>query len=339
MSSLLSRLNAKDLGLATVLGATVAVSPFTPDDLLPSLLAGVVVGVGVLAWRAWHRPTAGTEAPSVPLSTVLPPRVVAVLLLWAAIFAPAMVWLYGRWTASIWINSHGIFIPLLCGYLAWTALREDPVDGERASAWGFAFLLPGLALVVLDAGIGSHYVAILGLLLTLPGLSLLLLGAERTRALAVPLTASLLMFPVPNVAASHLVLRRITAEGVHPLLHELGVAAYRENTVIYTAKNAFVVADACSGFSTLYAAVATAIILACYCTSHWRRVAVVLAAVPLALGANVARVLLLVLITDWAGPSILETPIHEASGVATFVVVLVGLFLIADRKAIGERLA
>ena len=31
------------------------------------------------------------------------------------------------------------------------------------------------------------------------------------------------------------------------------------------------VSDACSGFSTLYAAVAVSIILACYCRSNWRR--------------------------------------------------------------------
>jgi exosortase/archaeosortase family protein len=49
----------------------------------------------------------------------------------------------------------------------------------------------------------------------------------------------------------------------------------------------------------------------------------------LAVGANVVRVTALVLLTRWLGIGLLDTPVHEATGVATFVGVLVPLLLVA----------
>jgi len=340
MGMLLRRVGAKDLLIAALGGATVGVSPFTPNELAPSLVAGILTGGALLGYRIMSQVSpadaASTDAPPRE-SPLVPPSVAVAFALYLAVIGPTVMWVFELWTSSIWLNGHGIFIPWLCAYLGLAALRGDPDTSSDSSAWGFAFFVPGLLLIVADSGIGSGYLAVVGLLLTFPGLTLLLLGARRTQRLAVPLTASLLMFPVPNILASHLYLRQITAWGVHPFLEELGMAVYRENTVIHTAKYAFVVTDACSGFATLYASVATAAILACYCRTHSRRILVVLAAVPLALVANIVRVSLLVVITNWLGSDILETPVHEASGVATFVVVLFGLFTLAGQTQLKRE--
>jgi exosortase/archaeosortase family protein len=55
----------------------------------------------------------------------------------------------------------------------------------------------------------------------------------------------------------------------------------------------------------------------------------------LAIGANVVRVTILVLIGEHLGASLLDTALHEASGVATFLVVLVTLIFIAGRSNRG----
>jgi len=344
----LSRETLREIALAGVAGLVIAVSPLTPNEAGPSALAGLLTGAAVLGVRWFRRsrrseatPQDGADAsaeaaaPAAPFPWLL----CAAGLVYLGVFTLTFRWLYQSWTASIWINNHGIFVPFVVAYLIHGILKHDDDPEPDASPWGFAFLAFGLALAAADAAIRSGYLGVVGLVATFPGLSLLLLGRKRTRALLVPLAVSLLMIPIPNSVASHLYLRRATAAVVEPLLHFLGYPAFLEGTVIVMPDHTFVVSDACSGFSTLYAAVAVSIILACYCRSNWRRLLLLLLAAPLALASNIVRVLILVLLTNWFGRWVLDTAIHEASGVATYAVILFGMFAIADRRTLREELA
>ena len=341
----LRHISARELALAAGAGLVFAFSPLTSNSLLPSAVAGVLAGGLVLGIRLWRQTVAAgsdsalSEAPAAlagPGVRQISPSTWITLVLWTALVAPTCIWLYHTWTASVWINDHGIFVPVIVGYLAFVELRRDPhPESEESSPWGLAWLLAGASLILLDAGVGSRYLSALGVILTLPGLSLLLLGPRRTHLVRVPLVVSLLAIPIPNTVASELFLRIATASGVEPLLHGLGITAFRDATVIHMARNSFVVSNACSGFATLYASVSVAIILACYQRSHVRKLLLLLAAPPLALGANVLRVLLLVLMTTSWGNWVIQGPLHPASGVATFCVALGGLFLIARSGSSG----
>ena len=72
------------------------------------------------------------------------------------------------------------------------------------------------------------------------------------------------------------------------------------------------------------------------CKSPVRRVALIAAIIPLTLAANSVRVLLLVLLSMTVGIEVLETAMHEGSGVLTFIFVIGTLFLIAGRPQITE---
>jgi exosortase len=273
------------------------------------------------------------EQPSSPAPAlrVAPPIAIAGLL-WVALFATTWIWLYRNWTTSLWSNEHGIFIPFLVAYLTHRTLREDdrPAQAE-ASVWGLPLIALGGALAVLDLSIRSGYIATLGLLISLPGLSLTLLGARRTRALTVPLATSWLMLPIPRTLATDMQLRHITASGVEWLLDGVGYTVLREATVLRMPGRTFVVSDACSGFATLYAGVSVAFVLACMAPTHLRRGLLLLAAPLFAVVANVVRVLLLVILTYHHGNWFIDSFFHPASGVATFVIVLFGLLAIAGQ--------
>ena len=43
----------------------------------------------------------------------------AALIGFALVFGPTVVWLWHRWTISIWYNGHGMFVPLVVAYLAY----------------------------------------------------------------------------------------------------------------------------------------------------------------------------------------------------------------------------
>jgi exosortase len=235
-------------------------------------------------------------------------------------------------------NGHGLFMPFVAAYLVREQLRSDPVEGERASAAGFAFVIPGLAMLALDTGIRSELMAAVGLVVILPGLSLLLLGARRTRALGLPLLIAAMMLPVPAGAISqlHLVLRQITAVVVEQIVPLVGPPISRDGTLLQLPHSLVSVADACSGFGTLYASVATALILGHLVRTRRRRLTLLAACVPIALLTNWVRVSALVLLAHHVGPEVLQTRLHEGTGFAAFVVALVVLFAIAGREVLPD---
>jgi exosortase len=248
------------------------------------------------------------------------------------LYAPTIAWLVERWTISVWHNAHGFLIPPLVAYLVYRELKAFRHHPAAASAWGFAVLLPALSLQALDAGMHTQLLAAVSLVLALPGLALLFLGRERTKAILFPLAFLSLMLPIPLALTEriHLYLREIATVTTAWLLPWLGVSVYYEDTTLHMSNTSLLVGDACSGFSTLYAAVAMAALTAYWCPTPWRRAAVLLAAVPLAIAANVIRVTLLAFLTSWRGSDILSTAIHPLSGVLTFALALPVIFWLSQ---------
>ena len=244
------------------------------------------------------------------------------------LYAPTFRWLLARWTLSVWHNAHGMFVLPLAAWLAAIELkrcRPLPVEG---SAWGFLFLVPAMALQAVDAGLHTELLSAVSFLLALPGLSLLFLGAQRTRAIRFPLLFTWFALPIPLglTETLHLVLRQITAHSVAAVLPAIGFPVYLEGTTLQLARGAVEVADACSGFSTLYAALATACLTAYMAQTPFRRALPLIAAAPLALASNVLRVALLVWLVQWRGESILHTFLHPLSGLLTFALTLPLIF-------------
>ena len=84
--------------------------------------------------------------------------------------------------------------------------------------------------------------------------------------------------------------------------------------------------------ATLYAAVAVAMLTAYQAASPARRALVLLAAAPIAIAANILRVLLLVLLVAWRGGEILDTFVHPLSGIMTFALALPIIFWLGGEQ-------
>lgn len=255
-----------------------------------------------------------------------------VIMQLGVLYAPTLIWLWGRWTMSVWHNGHGILVAALVLYLVWGELKKLKVKPLSSNVWGFAILVPALLIHMLDTGIHSQLLAAVALILSLPGLSLLFLGAERTKAILFPLATLLLTLPIPLAftESMHLALRHIATQSVAWLLKLFGVPVFSTGTLLEVENGSLMVADACSGFSTLYAAVTIAILTAYFCNSVPRRILVLLIAAPLAIGVNIMRVLLLTLLVNWLGLDVLATSAHEISGLLTFMIALPIIFYLGQ---------
>jgi exosortase len=208
--------------------------------------------------------------------------VVAIQL--GVLFAPTLVWLWERWTLSVWHNGHGILIAVVVAYLVWEEFKKLKAEPRHSNPWGFFILIPALLLHMLDTGIHSQLLSAFALVLSLPGLSLLFFGTKRTMAILFPLVILFLTLPIPLVftESTHLLLRYIATDSVAWLLPFFGVPVFATGTLLEIPNGSLQVADACSGFSTLYATVTVAILTAYFCENRARKTLVLLIAIPLA---------------------------------------------------------
>jgi exosortase len=186
---------------------------------------------------------------------------------------------------------------------------------------------------MLDAGIHTHYIAGIGLVLSLPGLSLLILGKKRTKALTFVFVLGVFLVPLPAVVSRAFLLRDITAQAVAMIYRSLGFAVVMENKALYFSDLTFLIADACSGYALLTAGTAIALLLFYLTPSRIRGVLVILAVFPVALATNIARSATLIALTMVFGTGILHSPLHPGTGIAAFMVSAMGLGLIAGYPA------
>lgn len=240
------------------------------------------------------------------------------------VYAPTLMWLFDRWTRSVWSNVHGALVIPVLGYLAWSKLRRSVPLPPSASPIGFLLLGPALLLHAIDGGMHTQLLSAISMVLALPGLSLLFLGTERTRSILPLFPFLLFMLPIPLAVTEpiHLALRRIATLGSGSIVSALGIPVYTEGTTIHLARASLEVVNACSGFATLYASAAVAGVVAYLSRSPRRRLLVLVAAAPIAIGANIVRVALLSLLVVWWGSGILNTSLHTVSGIMTFALAL-----------------
>lgn len=252
------------------------------------------------------------------------------------LFIPTFIWLWQRWTMSVWQNGHGILVAGLVIYLIYTELRKLKALPKESNGWGFFILIPVLLLHMLDTGIHSQLLSGIALILSLPGFSLLFLGVTRTKAILFPLSILLLTLPIPLVFTQslHLLLRHIATQSVAFLLKLLGIPVFSTGTQLEVEGGSLMVADACSGFATLYAAMTIAILTAYFCSSVKRRILLLVIAAPLAVAVNIVRVLILALLVNGFGLDILATSAHEISGLLTFATALPIIFYLGQEPAV-----
>ncbi|MDP6978416.1 MAG: exosortase/archaeosortase family protein [Myxococcota bacterium] len=330
-----------DFGWFVLVTGLLAVSPITGAGRpLAAAVLGLVGGVGLLLIRLLLR---AIEPPRPRHYTFATPALSVWLLVVAvaALMAPTFGWLYVQYIESIWRNPHGLFVAFFAVLLIRHRLRADTDTRADASPWGFAFLAVGAALVVLDAGMRSHYAAVVGFLLIIPGLLLLLFGARRTRALAFPIAFCFFLMPVPDGMSDPLYLPTFSSEIGTSLVRAIGIPVTRVGTrIALDTGGGIEVTQNCSGLSAFYSGCALSFLCLGFTQPWWRRVGIVLAPYLFTAVANGIRIALLIWIgknygLDWK----FDTPLHGILGTLAYLAVMVGIWLLADKRRLREGLA
>ena len=226
-------------------------------------------------------------------------------------------------------TSHGFLVPLVAAVMAYRAGRGR-VPAESGSRWpGLPLLGAGSAAmllarwyeVALNPGyLGFVFLGGLGLLFAFWGLCWVVLGGARVRVLALPLLFLVFALPLPESLTTPvtLPLRRFATVAGAAVLRLAGVEVTREGNVIHLANGFLGVAEACSGIRSLWVFLAVSAALIGLMRLSWKRSAALIIAAPvLAVGANMARVIVSGFLMAWGRVEWVSGRLHETVGLVT----------------------
>ena len=212
----------------------------------------------------------------------------AVALLVVALFEATLRWLVLSWLGNPYY-SHGPLIVLVSGWLLWR--RRDALRGARAENIGLALAAMGVGVHLLALPLQMQVVSAAALVVVLVGLVWAFAGRSVVRAWAFPLAFLLLMIPLPGIERLSPTLEAFTAQYAAQAARWLGVAASNLGGQVSVGAQAFTVGAPCSGLRSLVALGTLALLLAYSVQGPaWARALLVVAALPIALAANLVRV-------------------------------------------------
>lgn len=254
----------------------------------------------------------------------------ATLLLLGVIGWPTLRWMAERFDSPGSFYSHGWLVPLASGWLIWQ--RRDALRRTRrqASWWGLTLLLPSLLLHALADRWHIGFVAGFALLGIVWGLVWTWWGAAVVRQLRFPLLFLLFMVPLPNILllATSFKMKLLAAQAAGLALTAVGIPAAQAGSTLHLPGLDIVVDDTCSGLRSLISLLALATFWLAFLppqAARWQRLTVVASAVPIALLANVVRIVVLSLIALWYGPQAAQGFLHIGSGLVVFGVAWLAL--------------
>ncbi len=263
-----------------------------------------------------------------PLTSLMPLLVLGALLL--VLYHRIALKLVRDWY-EIPDFSHGFLIPFFVAFLLWDK-RRDIAEAPRTPSWG------GITLVVL--GLSELLIGIFGadlflqrtsFVLLIAGLVWTLMGRPTLGAVKFPLLVLLLAIPLPTVVFNQITfpLQLLASRLASDLLPIAGVPVLQEGNVIQLPIMQLEVAEACSGIRSLMSLFTVAVIYGYFLErGTLRRTVLALAAVPIAVAANVVRIFGTGLCVQYWDPAKATGFFHEFSGWLMFLVSLFLLYLV-----------
>jgi exosortase len=227
--------------------------------------------------------------------------------------------------------SHGFFVPLFSAFLVWEKRRQLSSLPVKPVAWGFLVVAGSMAVLVVGILGAELFLSRASLVFLLAGLILTFGGRKWFGALLFPWLFLFLMIPIPAIIFNQITfpLQLLASRLASILLPLFQVPVLREGNVIQLPSMPLEVAEACSGIRSLLSLGTLAIIYGYFLESNtWRRIALAIAAVPIAVAANAFRVVGTGLAVQYWDPEKGLGFFHEFSGWVIFLVSVAMLFLV-----------
>jgi exosortase len=225
-----------------------------------------------------------------------------------------------------WSRESGVHEPLVIAtgaWLIWRDLQEfRPLLKRGAPGITAAILIPSLAIYIIGTGFDFLILEAAGLYGAGIACAYDLVGGAVLRRLWFPLFYLVFALPAPGWLLDQATapLKQLASAMSTQLLQMFGVPIVREGVTLFVAQYQLLVEDACAGMNAILGLTSLGLFYA-YLQhgASWRYcAALAVFIIPIALLANVVRVIILVLITWQFGNEAAQGYLHGAAGLVTF---------------------
>ena len=251
-------------------------------------------------------------------------------------------------------QSYILLVPAVCAALIY--LNRDRVFVNLAanqSGTRFLSLLPGAILIMLayflEPGSELRFASTaVGLILSWAAAFFICFGPEAVRLSTFELCMLVWIIPIPPDAIEWitLTLQKASTELVDVMFQMTRVPVLRNGFFFYLPGQAIEVAKECSGIrSTLSLLFLTLILAHESLNGTWRRIVLVLCALPIVVIKNGIRIVSLTLLAIYVDPSFLTGPLHHQGGIVFFLIGLailipiIGLLRRGDKPSVQTKAA
>ena len=227
--------------------------------------------------------------------------------------------------------SHGFIVPFIAGYFFWQNRKRIAEVTARPDIAGLLVVAAGVLAHILGRYIGELFTMRMSLLVVLAGVVLVVYGRAMLRAVLLPLGYLAFMVPLPYIVYDSVAfpLKMQVSRLAVALMKLVHIPVVREGNVIDLPNLSLQVVDACSGMRSLMSLLALSVAYAFIAIrAPWKRVVIVLSAVPIAVATNVLRVFITGVLARTFGRVAAEGFFHEFAGLAVFVIAMALLILL-----------
>jgi exosortase len=232
---------------------------------------------------------------------------------------------------------HGIFVPIICGYLVW--MRQDeilnPANPPQPSWWGLLLVIAGFFQAILGTLGADFFIARTAFVVALIGVIVTFGGFGLVRKLAFPLFLLLFMIRIPLFIYSQITfpLQIFASQLAAGALSVVGIPVMREGNVLELASQKLSVVEACSGIRSLISLSFVALVYGYFMERKTPiRIVLLAASIPVAIICNAGRITITGILSQYK-PEFAEGVYHSLEGWVMFMVAL--LVLISVHRSLN----
>ncbi|NLE38773.1 MAG: exosortase/archaeosortase family protein [Pirellulaceae bacterium] len=241
----------------------------------------------------------------------------AMLLFVVVLYYQSFCWLLDYyWNYRDYV--HGYIIPFFSAWLLWDRRDMLKLDQLKGSYWGVPIVVATVIWAIYVDYEFRHVIKAFTLIPLIGGLVLLVGGWHAIRWAWPGIAFLVFMIPVPGRYAS-LLSQELQAIGTRIsvfVLQTLGVPAVADGNIIQLTKSRLGVVEACSGIKMLVLFFAASVGTALYLRHRDPiiRIVIGLSAPPIAIIANVARIVITAMIYENVSEELGEKIFHDLAG-------------------------
>jgi exosortase len=235
-----------------------------------------------------------------------------------------------------WTGEAGVHGPIVLATGIWLFARrwKELLSVQRVGRTGIllALLIPSLLLYVFSRAFGFLATEVIALGGVFIAIFYGWFGGEAVKRMWFPLLYMAFVVPMPGWVVTTLTspMKEYVSVSATWLLGKAGYPIVREGVTLYVAQYQLLVEDACAGLNSLISLTAISLFyIYILHNASWRyALFLMLWIVPVALLANLVRVIILVLITYHLGNAAAQGFLHSTAGLVMFATALIGIFLV-----------